>query len=251
MLVGVVREIVRDLIAECIATLAVRLPMWLAEVGLTLGIGTPWVAGQVAALVAKWVNRIGGFLEALIKSFRKLAPLLSKLDEIIDALRTALRRADAPGPNGRPRDLPDDSTFFHSDADPLGAHGSGMSTHPAEVQAMIREAEAMGIEIHWRDDGAMAYSPGLSPGQPGTLHLDPDASYGAWLHEMNHARDDAAANWPGMRGWFEDPEVRIANERRAYDAEIAYARSIGDEAAAARLEELFQAERRQILGLDE
>lgn len=97
-IVGVVREIVRDLIAECISTLAVRLPMWLAEVGLTLGIGTPWVVGQVATLVAKWVKRIGKFLEALISSFRKLSPLLSKLDELIEALRDVLRRMSGRDP---------------------------------------------------------------------------------------------------------------------------------------------------------
>src|SRR5688572_7989427 len=130
VLVGVVREIVRDLIAECIATLAVRLPMWLAEVGLTLGIGTPWVAGQVATLVAKWVNRIAGFLEALIKSFRKLAPLLSKLDEIIAALKKALHRlsgADAPGTHGRG---PDGTS-------PGGYTGAGYVEHvdPADAAA--------------------------------------------------------------------------------------------------------------------
>jgi uncharacterized protein YukE len=99
VLVGVVREIVRDLIAECISTLAVRLPMWLAEVGLTLGIGTPLVAGQVATLVTRWVNRIAGFLEALIRSFRKLSPLLSKLDELMDAIRKIVRRVDGVDPN--------------------------------------------------------------------------------------------------------------------------------------------------------
>jgi uncharacterized protein YukE len=102
--VSVVREIVRDLIAECISTLAVRLPMWLAEVGLTFGIGIPWVAGQVSALVAKWVKRIGGFIEALIRSFRALGPLLSRLDEMIQALRKVLRRLDGPGGGGSPHD---------------------------------------------------------------------------------------------------------------------------------------------------
>jgi len=114
VLVGAVREIVRDLIAECISTLAVRLPMWLAEVGLTFGFGIPWVAGQVATLVAKWVKRIGKFLEALIKSFRKLAPLLSKLDELIAALKNALRRlshSDPGDPNApRRRDHDGDGT---------------------------------------------------------------------------------------------------------------------------------------------
>lgn len=106
VLVAVVREIVRDLIAECISTLAVRLPMWLAEVGLTLGIGTPWVASQVATLVSRWVNRIAGFLDALITSFRRLSPLLSKLDELMVAIRKVLRRVDGADPNS-PHNTPD------------------------------------------------------------------------------------------------------------------------------------------------
>jgi hypothetical protein len=57
LLVGLVRGIVRDLMAQFVGTLAARLPQWLAEEGLTLGIATPAVIGQVAALVAKWVNR--------------------------------------------------------------------------------------------------------------------------------------------------------------------------------------------------
>jgi len=98
VLVAALREVVRDLIFEGISTLAVRLPMWLAEVGFTLGAGTPWVTGQVATLVAQWVKRIGAFLKALIDSFRRLAPLLSQLDELIAALQTALRRTTQRDP---------------------------------------------------------------------------------------------------------------------------------------------------------
>jgi hypothetical protein len=60
------------------------------------------VAGQVAALVAKWVKRISGFIEALIRSFRALGPLLSKLDELIEALSKLLRRVDGPNGSGSP-----------------------------------------------------------------------------------------------------------------------------------------------------
>jgi hypothetical protein len=57
LIVGLVRGIVRDLIAQFIATSAARLPQWLAEVGLTLGIGTPWVIRQVSALVGSTRSR--------------------------------------------------------------------------------------------------------------------------------------------------------------------------------------------------
>jgi hypothetical protein len=51
-----------------------------------------------------------------------------------------------------------------------------------------------------------------------------------------------------MRGWFEDPAVRAANETRAYEAEIRYAESIGDTASASKLRELLAEEINKIMG---
>ncbi|GAA2502246.1 WXG100 family type VII secretion target [Winogradskya humida] len=92
LLVGLVRGIVRDLIADFVGTLAARLPQWLAEEGITLGLATPVVVGQVAALVAKWVNKIQHFVRALLGSLRRLSPMLDKLGEGITGLRDLLRR---------------------------------------------------------------------------------------------------------------------------------------------------------------
>ncbi|CAM3411584.1 hypothetical protein [Stackebrandtia soli] len=75
-LVATVREIVRDLIADCVATLLVRVPEWLAEVGLTLGIGTPWVVSKAVALISRWVGRITTFLDALQISMQALTLLV-------------------------------------------------------------------------------------------------------------------------------------------------------------------------------
>lgn len=77
MLVATTRDIVRDLIADCVATLLVRVPEWLAEVGLTLGLGTPWVISQAASLIAKWVARITGYLNSLVTSIQNLNALLA------------------------------------------------------------------------------------------------------------------------------------------------------------------------------
>ncbi|WP_250028835.1 WXG100 family type VII secretion target [Paractinoplanes maris] len=98
LLVGLVRGIVRDLIAQFVATLAARLPMWLAEAGLTLGIGAPVVIGQVAALVAKWVNRIQGFIRALLNSLRRLSGKLNELTGVLDGLKAALRKLSRSDP---------------------------------------------------------------------------------------------------------------------------------------------------------
>jgi hypothetical protein len=86
LLVGLVRGIVRDLIADFIGTLAARLPQWLAEAGLTLGIATPVVIGQVSALVAKWVNKIQHFVRGLLRSLARLHPKLGRLGELLTGL---------------------------------------------------------------------------------------------------------------------------------------------------------------------
>ncbi|MBU2670227.1 hypothetical protein KOI35_42675 [Actinoplanes bogorensis] len=92
LLVGLVRGIVRDLIAQFVGTLAARLPQWLAEAGLTLGIATPVVIGQVAALVAKWVDKIQTFIRGLLNSLRKLLPKVNSLGEILTGLKEELAR---------------------------------------------------------------------------------------------------------------------------------------------------------------
>ncbi|MEU4158354.1 hypothetical protein [Actinoplanes sp. NPDC026670] len=246
LLVALVRGIVRDLIAAFIGTLAVRLPQWLAAEGLTLGIATPVVAGQVATLVSTWANKIQHFVRALLTSLRQLHPMLGNLSDIFTRLRTRthdLARTDptAPDPNERQRYL------HHSEADPLARWGPARETHPGEWDEAVREAEAAGVEITFRS-GGLAYGPSPSPGRPGVLILDPDASYGALLHEMQHMRDDQAAGWAGMRGWFEDPHVRYANEVHACEQEIRYAESIGDHDSAAKLRDLVREEYRNIFG---
>ncbi len=51
-----------------------------------------------------------------------------------------------------------------------------------------------------------------------------------------------------MAGWFADRQVRYDNEARAYQAEIDYARSIGDQDSIDRLEQLLRDEHKAIFG---
>ncbi|MBB2941909.1 hypothetical protein FB565_001613 [Actinoplanes lutulentus] len=241
LLVALVRGIVRDLIAEFVATLAVRLPQWLAMEGLTLGIATPAVVGQVSALVLKWTNRIQQFIRGLLSSLRRLHPLLDRLIGALTKLTSgskAQAKADPFQPQHR-------QYLRHSEADPLARWGPARQTHPEQWDAAIREAEEAGVEVSFRS-GGLAYGPSPSPGQPGVMVLDPEASYGALLHEMQHLRDDRDVGWAGMRGWFESREVRYAGEARAYDQEIRYAESIGDHESVAKLKELVAEEYRRI-----
>ncbi|MEU7841039.1 hypothetical protein AB0B39_08725 [Micromonospora sp. NPDC049114] len=248
LLVAMVRGLVRDLIAEFVSVLAVRLWEWLAEAGLTLGLASPWVITQVTTLAGKWAARITRLLHGLIESLRRLAPILRRLEQLVSDLRR-LVRGTTPGGTARPSALDRNTHFLHADADPLRKWGPARQTHPEEWEAAIQEARDLDVEVTFRSD-ALAYGPSPGPGRPGQLVLDPDASYGALLHEMQHLRDDQAAGWAGMRGWFEDPVVRYDNEVRAYQREIDYATSIGDHESVERLNQAIREEYSKIFGVE-
>ena len=127
--------------------------------------------------------------------------------------------------------------LFHADADPLRALGPALETHPAELEAALTRLDRAGVDVDMRP-GSMSYAPSAVDGQPGRLILDPEASYGAVLHEMSHFSDDEAAGYPGLRHWLEDPAVTADGESRAYQAEIDYANSIGEAGIASQLDEL-------------
>ena len=140
-----------------------------------------------------------------------------------------------------------EARFLHADADPLRALGPASETHPSELGEAMARLDGAGVEVDMRH-GSMSYSPSAATGQPGRLILDPEASYGAVLHEMSHFSDDEAAGFPGLRYWLEDPEVTIAGESRAYQIEIDYANSIFEAGIAGQLEKLKAERISQLLG---
>jgi hypothetical protein len=132
LLVALVRGIVRDLIAEFIGTLAARLPQWLAEAGLTLGLATPVVIGQVATLVAKWVNRIQHFVRGLLSSLRRLSTKLDDLTGIFTDLSGRNRALARTGPDEFRPDFPRGSDFIDA--------GEGYSDRAADAYRRIRDS---------------------------------------------------------------------------------------------------------------
>jgi 5,10-methylene-tetrahydrofolate dehydrogenase/methenyl tetrahydrofolate cyclohydrolase len=91
LLVGAVRTTVRELVAQAIATLAWRVPRWIATGVATAGAATPAVALEVAGLIAKFVNMIASLVRALLASLRRLVALLAKLGGLIAELGALLR----------------------------------------------------------------------------------------------------------------------------------------------------------------
>ena len=57
--------------------------------------------------------------------------------------------------------------------------------------------------------------------------MDRDASYSAWLHELQHVRDDEASGWRGMEILITNPQRAAEYEDAAYQIEIDFARENG------------------------
>lgn len=130
---------------------------------------------------------------------------------------------------------------FNTTADPMReVTGAGLKSHPEETKRIVKELEAAGAEIEYRDN-AMCYQPSLSPGRSGRFVIDPEASYSAWRHEETHFLDDKEDGYPGFR-IFQDTERCIQREVRAYDVEIELANEAGRPDIAERLEELKRKE---------
>jgi hypothetical protein len=110
MLVATVRSLVRDLIAQFVATLAVRLPQWAAELGLTLGIATPAIALQVTALVARYATRIKKVLHTLITKARQLSGASDQIAQHVNELDLTPTHAGTTLHD--PLSIPDMKTVF-------------------------------------------------------------------------------------------------------------------------------------------
>ena len=90
------------------------------------------------------------------------------------------------------------SSALHTYHDPIREKiGSAFQSHPKAMSKILKTLEHRGIEVEYRP-GSMSYSPNSESGKPGKLIMDPDASYSAWLHELQHLADDEASGWQGM-----------------------------------------------------
>lgn len=148
ILVGAVRAIVRDLIAQFVATLAVRLPLWLAEEGVTLGLATPLVVTQVSTLVSTWVNRIRRFIQGLLDSLRRLCGLITRLGELLTEVRAMLRNLVRRSPivaeagAGRPRTSGWSGARYVEEVDPAAARAyERIRGDTGDVEAIARNLD--------------------------------------------------------------------------------------------------------------
>jgi len=110
------------------------------------------------------------------------------------------------------------------EGDPARDHyGSGKDSHPAEWQAMIDDLKANGVDINYRLDEAMAYSPVRTRGEPWQIIINEDASISVLKHEYEHFRTDKDAGYAGYEGVYV-PNFRTQSEIYSYQKEIDFVR---------------------------
>lgn len=119
--------------------------------------------------------------------------------------------------------------------------GAIKDSHPSEMNRIIASAKEKGVEIREGNGERMAYSPGLSRGEPGQLIVSDNDSIGAWLHEEQHMIDDFDAGFMGFEGII-DIENRSRMEYNAYKREIDLAMANGRKDIAEQLKELCRDE---------
>lgn len=140
--------------------------------------------------------------------------------------------------------------FYKDGSDPMfEVFGKAGDSNPEELESLLQELSDMGVEINSNSGGALAYQ-STQFGKPGVISVTPNASYSAYLHEAQHAKDDMAAGWNGSRAVW-DVEEHIRREQSAYAVEIKLAESLGRTDIADELRKNLENEIAEIKKRDE
>jgi hypothetical protein len=139
--------------------------------------------------------------------------------------------------------------MFHTKDDPMReVLGSAEQSHPEELQQFLDYLSERKVNVIRRSgNSSMGYQPGLRRGEPGQIVMEDGASYSAWLHEVQHAKDDESEGWGGMATLL-DQDKRWKMEYDAYEKEIEFAKSLKKQDIVERLEILRENERKAIYG---
>ncbi|MEN1990837.1 hypothetical protein RSX24_032065, partial [Paenibacillus sp. ES5-4] len=122
-----------------------------------------------------------------------------------------------------------DATKFKFPDDPMrDVSGSGRISNPTEWNDILKDVESQGGKINYTTDSTtMGYGPNGTRGNPGTISIDPDASFSALKHEYQHFLDDKASGWEGWRVKLTDYDEAYRWEVNAYQIEIDMAKELG------------------------
>ncbi|MDA3643702.1 WXG100 family type VII secretion target [Saccharopolyspora indica] len=154
MLVGTIREVVRDLIADCVG----RLVSWAIEA--MTGVGIAVVAVQATTRIARWGARIMEVVQKLLRALSNLLPLIRKLADLLTRIRKILNEIThgnpLPDPPAKPPNTPNDPPPRDPNTprnpndppeDPPDNDDIGPADNPEDRQRLIEEAQAQGHKV--------------------------------------------------------------------------------------------------------
>jgi uncharacterized protein YukE len=231
MLVATVRALVRDLVAQFVATLLIRLPQWLAMEGVTLGLATPVVVAQVANLVRQCVSHIAKLIRALVTSLRRLSGMLDELCRLMAELRTLLRRiahpptAPAAAAHATPAHAPPGAsaaTSLDPPVDPTSGYRiqerdlAFLGLTPEDLGAWARREAPLGMSPEtyreWRTSLLDALRrDGIAPDLADVRLRGSAADFFSGVHKRLPTADELAGNPEAatrLRGWLGDDPNR-------------------------------------------
>lgn len=210
------------------------------------------VRGQKDASV---LARRAGNAPARRDAQRNINALMDRYDKISEKagirtdygrMRVAGFRAVKPADELKKNQL----AVFRTTDDPVReVLGSAYDSHPEEIARIKRELTRFGIKVIEQDENvnkSIGYYPNPVSGKPGQFKINRNASYGAWLHEEQHAMDDKESNWNGIRiAWMKEA---IEWERRAYQKEIDLMQNMGYNEIVEKLKQLLDKEIQRRMG---
>ncbi len=169
--------------------------------------------------------------------FQKLEKLLNEIfgfgDEVADSASTPAERRVKEKRRKREINKLNDAkkgqirnNKFNSQADPVAdLLGHASKSNPKRLQEIITDLKKKDVEIIYRSDEALGYSPGLREGAPGQIIIHEKASISAWEHEYIHFLNDEERGFLGMKSLY-DPNYRVFTELNAYTKEIEFVKSL-------------------------
>jgi hypothetical protein len=221
-IVKIVHDLTRDVISQIAGT---AISAALTTV-VTVGFGAPVAIAQIGARVAALVPKVTRAIEALLRSFEKLGPLLRQVDEIYATLKRLLDRV-VPGGTPGPKPAGGGPAVNPSNGGPPTPPGARRT--PPEAEGPPRPNAGDG-QVHPSHGSSDPLPPGTSPNPQvqATLDLraDPGAPYGRFPdgtpmskadYDERFVNPDGSPRYPshggavpGSRVTYSDPVSYIA-----------------------------------------
>lgn len=206
-IVKIVHDLTRDVISQ-IAGTAISAAI---TTTVTLGFGAPVAIAQVAARVSSLAPKVFRAVEALLRSFEKLTPLLSKLDEINAAIKRVLDKVGDGFGGSRTPDAPASARSPGVPGGSRSADGAGGAEVPTGSPASDAPAALPGA----LDDGAVRIDPDgtVRIADPVEVGFTPNAAHDPIEFRQQLSEQQDGLNDMTLGEWMDNRSSYLENGR--------------------------------------